>query len=445
MILLAAIAMMSGPKPGENLQRTMTLLATSTPQKRNTVRILFYGQSITYDQPWTRMVIDDLKRRFPNADIQTENRAISGFAANYLKKTAVYDVLPYYPDLVVLHDYGGEPDYEELIRQIVTNTATEVAVMDDFEPSPLKGDEPENVVRSKKWHDQHSTWLKELCTRYRLGFISTRDPWKEHVKATGETAKDLTSDGTHPNEKGNALMTRVVAPQLFYDRKLSDEGWADRVLDYRPNWRKGSTGTAFDGNRVDIVPDFNGPEGKPARILIDGKSPSSFNECYAFTRPTIAFASWMPMIVRLGSQKLRQVEDWTLTVTHVDAEASTFRYRLEGSKTGPDGEGSSTEDFVSKSGRVTIGKDDWAVKYAYDVAKQAMPVGFQCRWSVIPMFKDVYVRPVRKDPTLEAAVTVAQGLPAGMHKLRVIPEDGKPIAIQSIRVYRPRRAPSEGR
>ena len=32
---------------GRNIQRTMTLLATSTPQKRNTVKILFYGRSIT--------------------------------------------------------------------------------------------------------------------------------------------------------------------------------------------------------------------------------------------------------------------------------------------------------------------------------------------------------------------------------------------------------------
>ncbi len=32
---------------GRNLQRTMTRLVTSTPQKRNTVKTLFYGQSIT--------------------------------------------------------------------------------------------------------------------------------------------------------------------------------------------------------------------------------------------------------------------------------------------------------------------------------------------------------------------------------------------------------------
>jgi hypothetical protein len=36
---------------GRNVQRTMRLLATSTPERRNTVRVLFYGQSIT-EQGW---------------------------------------------------------------------------------------------------------------------------------------------------------------------------------------------------------------------------------------------------------------------------------------------------------------------------------------------------------------------------------------------------------
>lgn len=36
---------------GRNIQRTMRLLAESTPEHRNTVRVLFYGQSIT-DQAW---------------------------------------------------------------------------------------------------------------------------------------------------------------------------------------------------------------------------------------------------------------------------------------------------------------------------------------------------------------------------------------------------------
>ena len=137
---------------------------------------------------------------------------------------------------------------------------------------------------------------------------------------------------------------------------------------------------------------------------------------------------------------MRLQEEWTLTVTHIKPDGITFRFRVEGSKTGLDGEGISSEDFVSKSRRLTIGKDDWAVKYGRDVSRQTMPVGFQCRWRVVPMFRDVYVRPERKDPTLEYAVTVAQGLGPGTRKIQIVPEDGRPVPIEAIRVYRSRRS-----
>lgn len=48
---------------GRGIQRTMTLLASSTPERRNTVRILFYGQSIT-EQDWWKEVAEDLRVRW---------------------------------------------------------------------------------------------------------------------------------------------------------------------------------------------------------------------------------------------------------------------------------------------------------------------------------------------------------------------------------------------
>ena len=79
---------------GRHIQRTMTLLATSTPEKRNTVRVLFYGQSIT-EQDWWKSVADDLRQRFPYANLIIENRAIGGFASQLLVKTAETDLYPY--------------------------------------------------------------------------------------------------------------------------------------------------------------------------------------------------------------------------------------------------------------------------------------------------------------------------------------------------------------
>ena len=56
----------------------MMRLATSTPEKRNHVRILFYGQSVTR-KPWWEDVAADLRERFPHADLEIENRAIGGY------------------------------------------------------------------------------------------------------------------------------------------------------------------------------------------------------------------------------------------------------------------------------------------------------------------------------------------------------------------------------
>lgn len=115
---------------GAHLQRTMTLLATSTPEKHNKVRILFYGQSIT-EQEWSKTVADDLRRRFPNADLEIENRALGGFAAQILVRVAEHDVIPFYPDLVIFHVYGANDPYEEIIRTIRTRTTAEVLMQRD--------------------------------------------------------------------------------------------------------------------------------------------------------------------------------------------------------------------------------------------------------------------------------------------------------------------------
>ena len=116
----------------------MTLLATSTPDHHNAVRILFYGQSIT-EQDWSRQVADDLRRRFPNADLQIENRAIGGFADQLLRRPAEHDLYPFYPDLLIFHVYGGNQEYEEIIRNVRTRTAAEVLMQLDHVDSLAAG------------------------------------------------------------------------------------------------------------------------------------------------------------------------------------------------------------------------------------------------------------------------------------------------------------------
>jgi len=120
---------------GRNIQRTMRLLATSTPEHRNTVRILFYGQSIT-EQNWAKLVADDLRQRFPHANLIIENRALAGFASQMLVKTAETDLYPFQPDLLIFHVYGAHDKYEDIIRRTRERTTAEILMQNDHVTKP---------------------------------------------------------------------------------------------------------------------------------------------------------------------------------------------------------------------------------------------------------------------------------------------------------------------
>jgi len=62
----------------------MTLLATSNPRKRYPVNILLYGQSTTAAFRHGSLE-QEIRDRFPHADITFENRAISGFSSDNRK------------------------------------------------------------------------------------------------------------------------------------------------------------------------------------------------------------------------------------------------------------------------------------------------------------------------------------------------------------------------
>lgn len=94
------------PDQREHLRRSLTLLGTSTPADRKTVRVLFYGQSIT-QQAWWKEVEHYLRATYLNANLIVENRAIGGHSSQLLVKTAEADLYPFQPDLLIFHVYGS--------------------------------------------------------------------------------------------------------------------------------------------------------------------------------------------------------------------------------------------------------------------------------------------------------------------------------------------------
>jgi len=105
-------------------------MAESTPEHRNTVRVLFYGQSIT-EQSWSKARCRGLAQTLPNANLLIENRALGGFASQLLFRTAETDLYPFYPDLLIFHVYGAHDNTKDIIRRTRERTTADVLMMTD--------------------------------------------------------------------------------------------------------------------------------------------------------------------------------------------------------------------------------------------------------------------------------------------------------------------------
>jgi len=428
---------------GTGLQRTLYLLASSTPTRRNTVRILFYGQSIT-KQDWWLEVVNRLRERFPDANLIVENRAIGGFASHLLVRAAEHDLYSFYPDLVIFQCYGDEKNYEAIVANIKQKTTAEIALISDHidwlpgEPT----DKPEEVLNIYRWHNQHVQWLSKTAEKYGAEFIDIRTPWEDYLKNNHLSASVMLIDEAgHLNDKGNRLMAQLVSQHLLQSPIASTRPTTPTVVNYPQNslrWQNGKLKLEFQGNRIDVVTRTTAQSGSAsATVLIDGKRPSQFPDLYHLTRPSDSFHVDIPAIIRVQSQAPLQLEDWSLFVTEINPEMTRFKFQVYGSKTGFDGEGVSTERFVSRSRRIVIEPQEWNLLDTARFFKRPIPTGFQIRWQVDPLFTDVYVPPVVQERSREVVTTLAQNLTNSRHVLELTSNTGKPIPLDAIRVYRP--------
>ena len=432
---------------GRNLQRTMRLLAESTPEKRNTVRVLFYGQSIT-EQAWWKIVADDLRARFSHANLVIENRALGGFASQMLVRTAETDLYPFQPDLLIFHVYGAHDKYEDIIRRTRERTCAEILIQTDHvtKPGDLSEEtDPAKVpIQSGKWDAFFNhNFLPSLARKYGAELCDQRTIWKRYLTDYALEPKALLKDNVHLNAHGEFLMAEIVKAHLRRDASFDPapaEAWVKTlVVGKDVRFENGKLRVEFEGNRVDVV--AKAGSAAPAAVTIDGRKPSEFAELYGFTpavtKPEGKWPVKWPIIAPIGSEKPLLIEDWTLDVKRADpANEKLFTFTLSGSKTGPDGEGRSDAKFVSKSGRVVIAPEDWNAAYALALAGiKPVPESFTVKWSVVPRFVDAFTSPGVKDAAIETTVTLAQGLANTKHTLEITGPADTPIS--ALRIYRP--------
>ncbi|VTT96469.1 trp operon repressor : Uncharacterized protein OS=Microcoleus sp. PCC 7113 GN=Mic7113_4464 PE=4 SV=1 [Gemmataceae bacterium] len=424
---------------GKNIQRTMRLLATSTPDQRNTVRVLFYGQSIT-EQKWADAVAADLRKRFPHADLVIENRALGGFASQYLVKTAETDLYPFEPDLLVFHVYGAHDKYEDVVRRVRERTTAEVLQQTDHLTRPedfTEETDPKKLPpKGEHWNAfMNHNWLPAVSRKYGTELCDQRALWKQYLTANKLEPKALLRDAVHLNAHGEFLMGECVKAYLRYDPKLGPspaEEWVKTLaVGTDVKWGDGKLRVEFEGTRVDAICTPGAKGGVPAAVTIDGKKPSEFPGTFAMTRALAKPGGKWPVVAGFGWEKPPVVEEWTMEVKKDAADPKVFGFTLSGSVTGPDGAGRSDKRFVSNSGRVAIDPAHWQVEYALALAGvKPVPDAFTVRWKVVSHAIDAVVA-----PAAGTALTLARGLPPGKHVLEITGGPDTPVA--ALRVHRP--------
>ncbi len=458
---------------GSRIPRTMALLAASNRHRRNPVRILCYGQSITRG-PWITMLEQDLRTRYPWAELTLQERALGGYSAERLVRTAEYDVYPYCADLSIFHVYGGERtgELERLISNFRRYTTAEIMIHTHHPTRPDSGP------------DSGSDFMRFLGQKYGCEIVELDVEWRQYLLDNGLAPSAMLADGVHFNSEGHQLMAMLMgrhfrlqtaAPlrgwsdtvRTYEAKRMADEGVGDEIVFSGQPWPMGvgdntsdrrcgaAIGTspesalrlAFTGNRVDVLTGVVTGRVGSARILIDGRPPSADTRLYTVTRPDTPPNVWWPAIRRIGWKTPWIVEDWTLRIREISADCQEFTFDVEGSKTGPDGNGNSRERFVSRSGRVVLEPRDFSLRESYTVLKSATPAGFEVHWSVVPRFVDVLAPPAVPDPSDRNAsldfaarvhrTIVAHGLVNGPHVLEIVPNGDGPVPIEEIVIHRP--------
>ncbi|WP_404422980.1 glycoside hydrolase family 2 TIM barrel-domain containing protein [Nibricoccus sp. IMCC34717] len=426
---------------GLGIQRTMTLLATSRPDKRNTVRILFYGQSIT-EQAWPQEVAADLRARFPHANLITANRALGGFSSQRLVKTAETDLYSFQPDLVVFHVYGGETEYRQIIERIRKRTTAEILIQTDhIGVKEAWRDEPTDpaAITKANWPSYMNTvFLPSVAREFGCGLVDQRVLWKRYLAQTKLDPSVLLSDDIHPNALGSHLIAAFANAALVHraDSPVIDPmncgSVTTRLAGTDLRYTDGVLRLSFEGNRVDLVANSD-VVGVAATVLIDGKRPSEHSGLYSFTRALARPGGKWPVIAPITSETQLVPEHWVMEVNRLDAEGKRFAFTLKGSVTGDDGEGTSDKRFRSKSGRVVIEPDSWDVAYALALPKVPIPERFVVEWDVAFQGTDLW-QPELTQPGVERVTTVAAGLSNGPHTLEI---RGGERALAAVRIYRP--------
>lgn len=409
------------------VQRSIKAMEESTAANPAVIRVMFYGQSITA-QAWTRQVQKELQEKYPTVKFEFVNKAIGGYGSTVLKRTAEHDLYPWYPDMLFFHVYGPMDDYEEIIRTTREKTTAEIVIW-----SSHMNSDPEKASAE---HDPRAKRIAEIAQTYNCMFVPLREKWRRHLIDNKLSHTNFLSDGVHLNPKGCALYAGFILEDIRRIPNADNASGGTIVTAPISKVQKRADGSMefrFVGTRVTAVSDGTGAEGAEYEILLDGKKPETFKDMWAITRPSNNPKNWMPAINNIGFEKPLVEEDWTLTALPDSAtNALPVHFKLEGSVTGPAGEGYSTNRFVSATGMAIIEPIDWRLPWALGYVKIPLPENFQVKWKSYPLFARTY-----KPQPAGTITTLVQGCDTAEHVLTLKVKGKGASGIAAFKIHTP--------
>lgn len=426
-----AVTAFGGNPTAARVSRVFDRMGRSTAEHPETVRVLFYGQSIVGQDWGMKFIVPELKRRYPTVRFVAENRALGGHESPALIRTAEADLYPFYPDLLFFHVYGPVEKYTEIVRRVRARTTADI-VLWTSQLNRKEGEDAEAIRKLLEHPDARSLAIRETADRYGCMFVDLRAKWCRMLLEKNIPSGEMLRDGIHLKQESLKPYADMLIEDLPFDGGLAANPAAGEVREVPASLK-----LEFDGNRVVAV--STGETGAEYDVLLDGKPVDDFGDMWTFTRvsPGVKNTVWpMLKLVNRVTPSCRR-EKWTLTFLEgISDDGAVIPYRVEGSVTGEDGVGCNTNDFVSTSGRVAIPARSWPGfkgkwgRWTY--LKQKPYPGLKVEWENVPMFVNPFA-PGEKD----AETVLVQGCANGHHTLELKPRKSGPTGIARFRIHRP--------
>ena len=383
----------------QKLAHTLNIIRSSSQADCKVLKVLFYGQSITRSG-WDKAVIEHWRQKYPNTVFVVQNRALGGFPSQALVRTTEQDIAAFYPDLIVFHVYGDHRAYEKIIRLFRSRTAADIIVQTDHGdvmPDPrceeglhLTLSRPPGCTgrlwyHQRMWNDEMSYHkIPAIAKKYGLALEPQRDWWRNYLIRTGAKPGDLLQDEIHPNDRGKALIAEFF--NEYFDGLVNHYNGetAHDVTSIEPSAAERASGNEtvhFEGTRLEIESDR--PLTAWPAVTVDGQPPATLDGCYQVSRASsVGTVPDWPALRRITLMHDHVAEDWTATLTGFSADQKDFTFTVQGSKSGPQGSGSSSRRFIARSGNSEIDPDDWMIQRAWEHSHDALHAPFQVTWSV---------------------------------------------------------------